>query len=683
MLVDQTPDALDEAMRALDTGIGPFQRLLRRRGEHHEQAHGVGTEAIDHRLRVHAVVLGLGHLLGATDFHRQTIGLQYGLDGAALVVGLDVHVQRVEPVAAALGVDAVVGVRDHHALGQQLLERLVAVDQAEVTHQLVEEARVEQVQDGVLDATDVVIDRQPVVGALVQHGIGVVRTAEARVVPGGLHEGVEGIGLALPAIAQVTEGRHLLDRRATGGVEFDFQRQSDRQFVVGQRDGFTVRAILDRDRRAPVTLTGDAPVAQTEVGLDLTTALLDQARGDGIEGALEVEAIEVTGVDQHAVLGEGSFADVGRIAVGIGDHGFDRQVVLGGEFVVTLVVGRHGHHGTGAVFHQYEVGDEDRHFTAGQRVDGLEAGIHAAFFHGRHVGFAGAATRALGVELGKLRIVLRRGLGQRVSGGDADVGHTHQGVRTGGEDGQGFLHLAGLGIEAEAQLDTARLADPVALHGLDLLRPLDLVEVGQQLFGIIGDAQEPLRDFLALDQRAGTPATAVDDLLIGEHGLVRRVPVDDGTLLVDDTLLDQLGEEPLLPAIVFQVAGGEFTAPVVGEAQRLELIAHVGDVLVGPLARRDVVLHRGVFRRQAEGVPAHRLHDVLALHALEARDHVTDGVVAHVTHVQLAAGVGEHRQAVELLAVGIFHRLETLIFLPVLLGSLFDLIGSVLLRSIL
>jgi hypothetical protein len=40
-----------------------------------------------------------------------------------------------------------------------------------VAHQLGPETRVEQVQDGVLDAADVLIDRHPLVGALIDHGL--------------------------------------------------------------------------------------------------------------------------------------------------------------------------------------------------------------------------------------------------------------------------------------------------------------------------------------------------------------------------------------------------------------------------------------------------------------------------------------------------------------------------------
>jgi hypothetical protein len=54
-------------------------------------------------------------------------------------------------------------VRDH-ALGEQAGERLVEVEQAAGRHGAGVEARVEQVQDRVLDAADVLVDGQPVVG---------------------------------------------------------------------------------------------------------------------------------------------------------------------------------------------------------------------------------------------------------------------------------------------------------------------------------------------------------------------------------------------------------------------------------------------------------------------------------------------------------------------------------------
>ncbi|MCY1184915.1 hypothetical protein D9M73_256480 [compost metagenome] len=73
------------------------------------------------------------------------------------------------------------------------------------------------------------------------------------------------------------------------------------------------------------------------------------------------------------------------------------------------------------------------------------------------------------------------------------------------------------------------------------------------------------------------------------------------------------------------------------------------------------------------------MQNVLALHALVAADHVADGVVAHVAHVQLAARVGEHRQAVELVLAGDFLDAEGVVFVPELLGLGFDFERLVLL----
>jgi hypothetical protein len=84
------------------------------------------------------------------------------------------------------------------------------------------------------------------------------------------------------------------------------------------------------------------------------------------------------------------------------------------------------------------------------------------------------------------------------------------------------------------------------------------------------------------------------------------------------------------------------------------------------------VLDGGVLRWQAEGIPAHGLEDVLAAHALIAGDDVADGVVAHMAHVQLPRGIGEHGQAIELLAAGVFHRLEGMGRFPVSLGRRLD-----------
>ncbi len=345
------------------------------------------------------------------------------------------------------------------------------------------------------------------------------------------------------------------------------------------------------------------------------------------------------------------------------------------ELPVALVVCRHRHDGAGAVTHQHKVGGKDRHRLAGDRVQRVDTQRHTLLFHGLEFGLADPAAAAFVNEIGQRRIVGRGLHGQRVFGGDSDIGHTHQGVGPGGID----LEPLGRALDTELHLHAQRAADPVALHGHDLFGPArQLVEVVQQFLGIVGDADEPLLDIAFFDRCAGAPALAVDHLLVGQHGLVNRVPVDRRGLAIGQALVDQAGEQPLLPAVVVGIAGRQFAVPVIAETQTVQLSAHVGDVGVGPFCGGFGVLDRGIFRRQAKGVPTHRLQHVFAQQALIARNHVANRVVAHMPHVQLAAGVGKHRETVEFLPLRVLGGLERGVFFPECLGGILDLFWLVL-----
>src|SRR5213076_809207 len=89
------------------------------------------------------------------------------------------------------------------------------------------------------------------------------------------------------------------------------------------------------------------------------------------------------------------------------------------------------------------------------------------------------------------------------------------------------------------------------------------------------------------------------------------------------------------------------------------------------------IAHGGVLGRQAEGIPAHRLHHVVAAHAQVAREHVAYRVVAHVAHVQPPGWVRQHRQAVELRARGVLAHLERAPLGPVGLRGALDSRGIV------
>src|SRR5437773_5012172 len=176
---------------------------------------------------------------------------------------------------------------------------------------------------------------------------------------------------------------------------------------------------------------------------------------------------------------------------------------------------------------------------------------------------------------------------------------------------------------------------------------------------------------------SGAPAAALDHLLVGEHSLVHRVPVDDAGLLVRDAFAEQPREEPLVPPVVIGPAGGQLALPVEREAEALQLGLHVRDVVVRPLRRRHAIRHRRVLGGKSERVPAHRLQHVVAAHPVVPGENVADGIVPHVPHVQLPRGVGEHRQAIKLRPGGVFPGAERALLLPVLLGRALYCLGIV------
>src|SRR5205823_13015313 len=99
--------------------------------------------------------------------------------------------------------------------------------------------------------------------------------------------------------------------------------------------------------------------------------------------------------------------------------------------------------------------------------------------------------------------------------------------------------------DADKQLRALRAADPVALNRDRALGPVEQRVIVEQRIRVGGDAEEPLLHLASLDEGAATLAVAVDHLLVREHGLVVRAPVDRGLLAVCEPFLEELQEEPL------------------------------------------------------------------------------------------------------------------------------------------
>ena len=353
-----------------------------------------------------------------------------------------------------------------------------------------------------------------------------------------------------------------------------------------------------------------------------------------------------------------------------------------GKQKVPLVMGRHSHHRARAVIGQHVIGDPKRNLGAAGGVDHVTAQGHSPF--GAILG--GALLLALAVD----QIAERRhrqgllGAGQALDAGvvrgQHQIGGSVNGVGSGGEDADRLRRSAPIGRHhAETQFSPFRAADPVGLHRAHPLRPARQGgQVIHQGIGIGGDAQKPLAQqaFFHLCPRAPGPPFAIH-LFVGQHGLVDRIPVDAGLLLIGQAGIEELQEQPLGPAVVVGMAGGDLPLPVDRKAQPLQLAAHLGNVLLGPVRRIDAPFNRRVLRRQPERIPAHRMQHAPAPHALHAGIDIGDHIVAHMAHVQAPRGIGEHREGIAGLSFALLRGVVQIEFTPAPLPAFFNRLGEI------
>ncbi len=437
----------------------------------------------------------------------------------------------------------------------------------------------------------------------------------------------------------------------------------------------TVGVVHDRERLAPVALAREQPVAQLVLDGAGADAVGLEPCDDGLLGVGHVEAVQVVAVDQRSVTGERGLGQVTAL-----DDLDDVETEGGRELPVALVVAGHGHDRAGAVAGEHVVGDEHRQLVPVDRVHGVDAEEDAGLLlvllalevglgrdrravRGDGLGRRGGPAGPPGIDaLGPLRC--HQPVDQVVLGGQRHVGGTEQRVRTRGE------HLDAVAVRIELHLGTVRAPDPVALHGLDLLRPVQVLEVVDQAVGVRGDAHHPLLQVLPEHREVAALAAAVRrDLLVGQHGAQSGAPVDHRIRMVDKAVRVQdlatlhsvqrrpvaavfesaltrgelglelgnapglalrgvvpgvvdLQEDPLRPVVEVDVRRRDRAALVVAQAQTTQLTLHVRDVRLGRGARMRARLHRVLLGRQTERVVTESVQDVAPLHAVVPREDV-------------------------------------------------------------
>ena len=121
IFLDVTPYAVKEAVCTLDVAVRPLKIIVRRSGKQNEQPYCVRAVFLDHLGWVNSVAERFAHLCA---------------------------------------------VLDDHSLSEQSRKRLASFSEAYIGQELCEEAGVNQVKASVLDSSDVLVNRHPVIYVL-------------------------------------------------------------------------------------------------------------------------------------------------------------------------------------------------------------------------------------------------------------------------------------------------------------------------------------------------------------------------------------------------------------------------------------------------------------------------------------------------------------------------------------
>ena len=254
---------------------------------------------------------------------------------------------------------------------------------------------------------------------------------------------------------------------------------------------------------------------------------------------------------------------------------------------------------------------------------------------------------------------------QRMFRREHHVGGAVKRVRSRGEYPDFFV------VDLKIDFRAFASADPISLEQLDSLRPIEAFKFINQSLRVSGNAQHPLPHRPPDDWKSADFAFAINHFFVRQNGAKLRTPVHQHIGNVSEAnfirilaaiSLDRLGpvrfriepriinleKDPLRPFEVTRIGGVDFTVPIIGETDPLQLRFEFRDVLAGGDGRMLAALDRVLLGRQPERVPAHRMEDIEPAHPFVTRDDVGGRIAFRMSDVQTgAARIRKHIEHVE------------------------------------
>ena len=141
-----------------------------------------------------------------------------------------------------------------------------------------------------------------------------------------------------------------------------------------------LRTINNRNRRAPIALAADQPIAHFVSNLRLAFTLLLEPSDNLLASILAARTVKSAGIHQNP------FAVIASVGVNVIlrplDDLNDWQLEFLGKSKVAVVMRWHAHHRTSAIAPQNIIGNPNWNLLASRRVDSIAAAKNTCFLFG-------------------------------------------------------------------------------------------------------------------------------------------------------------------------------------------------------------------------------------------------------------------------------------------------------------
>ncbi len=271
--------------------------------------------------------------------------------------------------------------------------------------------------------------------------------------------------------------------------------------------------------------------------------------------------------------------------------------------------------------------------------------------------------------------------------------------------------------DGKIDFGTVAFSNPVLLHVLDALRPVQFIESLEQTFGVKRDAHEPLFEIAAFDflGAAFFVGTVSENFFVGADDFAMLAPPDLSVIVIGEALgiavgdngffplrfnfcgnrkfgdgatflqglvepcVIQAGKNPLGPLVILGIRRVDFLVPIVRQTEPFDLPTEIVAILLGGDCRVRSCLDGVLFSGKSKGVPAHRVQYVESLSAFVTANDICCCVTFRVSYMQArAGGIRKHVEAIILGLGFVFACFECLLGFPVGLPFGFYLLRIIL-----